>query len=97
MCAWSIAEDRPPLVDGRAEDRLSDRCRENVVEIEVQLRHRADAGAARAVDRDDRLERDLEVVPDPDHPRIDRAGGADSGVEVVADRVWKFHSTIGIR
>ena len=50
---------------GAAEDRLADGGREHVVEIEVELRHRADAGAAGAIDRNDRLEADLEVFVRP--------------------------------
>src|SRR5262249_23904721 len=58
-----------------AEQRPSDRVREYIVEIEVQLDHAADAGAACGIDRDDRLEPDLEGVGGEDHAGIDRAGG----------------------
>src|ERR1022692_1709119 len=62
--AWSVAEDRPPLVGGSAEQRRADRSWKKVVEIDVELHHPADAGAALAVDRHDRLHGDLEGVAD---------------------------------
>ena len=40
----------------------------------MELPEEADAGAAVAIDRDDRFEAYLEIAPNPDHTRIDRAG-----------------------
>src|ERR1700745_4098318 len=65
------------------EQRLSERAREDVVEIEVELPDRPDAGAARVIDRNDRLEADLEVASDPDHARTDRAGDDEVVAEIV--------------
>ena len=50
--------------------------RKDVIEIEVQLSHDADVVAACPVDRDDRFDRQLELVGDVDRAGVDRAGGA---------------------
>src|SRR4029077_8620300 len=62
-------------LDRAAEQRLADAARVDVVEIEVQLRDDADIGSTLPVDRDQRLDTDLEGVTDPQHPGIDGAGG----------------------
>src|SRR5262245_57759617 len=82
--AWSVAEHRPPRVAG--EDRPADRRREDVVEIEVQLADHADAAAAGAVDRYDRLDAELEVLAGPQDARIDGTGRAEPRVECIANR-----------
>src|SRR5580704_6539934 len=82
----SIAEWRPPWCRYGAEQRPADSPRENIVEVEVQLRDGADAGAARAIGRDDRLDPDLEIVSDPDHARIERARDHKAGAGMVLDR-----------
>ena len=72
--------------------------REHVVEIKMQLPEDADAGAAGAIDRHLRLEADLEIAADPDHARIDGAGGDEAVAEIVGDRRRHLRtSTIGIR
>src|SRR6516225_9055663 len=57
-----------------ADQRLPVGLGEDVVEIEMELPEEADARAAVAIDRDDRFEAYLEIAPNPDHTRIDRAG-----------------------
>src|ERR1700693_1013671 len=71
---------------GAAKQRLSDGRREYVVEIKVQLSEHADAVAARGVDRDRRFQADLEIAADPDHARIDGAGGDKTVAEIVGNR-----------
>src|SRR5579863_10055533 len=75
---------------GTADERLSDRLREHVVEIEMELAEHADTAAARAVDRNDRLDTDLEIASDPDNARIDRAGGDVAVAEIVGGRRRKL-------
>src|ERR1700679_316741 len=85
--AWRTSEAELAGKSRRAaEQRLSDRGREHVVEIKVQLPENADAGAAGAVHRHLRFETDLEVATDPDHARIDRAGGDEAVAEIIGDR-----------
>src|SRR5207245_11766463 len=57
-----------------AEQRAPERRREEVVQIEVELRTDADVFPCIGVDRHHRLDADLEVSPRPDDPRIDGAG-----------------------
>src|ERR1700757_2652432 len=49
------------------EDRPPDRVREQVVEIEMQLKQRADAVALALPIGNDRLGADLIILPGPDH------------------------------
>ena len=51
--------------------------RETVVQIKVHLRDYADAAACAVIDRNDRLDSVLEVLPRPDDSGIDRARGLD--------------------
>src|SRR5580704_4426614 len=89
----SIAEWRPPWCRYGAEQRPADSPREHIVEVEVQLRDGADAGAARPIDRDDRLDPDLEIIADPDHAGIDRARDheVDAGLVRNRRRELAFH------
>src|SRR5260370_10927711 len=84
-CAW-LTSKRFCGSDGAAEDRLADRGGEQVVEIDVQLRQRADIASAVAVDRNDRLQPDLEVIADVDHAGIDGAGRPQSGAGEIRGR-----------
>jgi hypothetical protein len=63
---------------------------EDVVEIEVQLADDADPRAAVAIDGNYRLEANLVISPDPDHARIDRAGGDKTIAKIVRDRGCKL-------
>src|SRR6476646_8113385 len=64
----------------RPEDAVERRPREDlrqdVVQIEVNLREGADVLADVVVDRNDRLEPELEIPPEPDDPRVHGAGRA---------------------
>ena len=62
----------------------------------MQLGHDADRCRS-PVDRDHRLDADLEVVSDPDHARVDGAGRAVPEVSVFETGVWKLASTSGMR
>src|SRR5258708_5424678 len=84
-CAWLTSE-RSCGSDGAAEDRLADRGGEQVVEIDVQLRQRTDIASAVTIDRNDRLEPDLEVIADVDHAGIDGAGRPQSGAGEIRGR-----------
>src|SRR5579872_359678 len=68
-----------------AEQWLSDAPREHVVEIEMQLSNDPNAGAALAVDRDHRLQPDLEITSDPDDAGVDGASGRIGVAEIVGD------------
>jgi hypothetical protein len=67
------------------EQRPTNRGREHVVQIKMQLAQETDAGAAGMVHRDDGLRSDLEVSAHPDHPWIDRADGDRAVAEIVGD------------
>ena len=56
----------------------------------MQLPEEADAAAAVAIDGNHRLKAHLEIAPDPDHARIDRAGGDKAVAEIVRDRGCKL-------
>src|ERR1700726_2640191 len=77
----------------RSEQRLPDGAREYVVQIEMQLRYGAYAGATRSIDRDNGLHPDLEIGPDPDHSRIYRSGDDEVVAEIVCNwrRELRFH------
>src|SRR5215468_1674467 len=81
----SVAERQPPCCGRAAEQRPADTPGENVVEVEMQLRHQTHTGAAGAVDGNDRLDTDLEVVADPDDAGVDRARRSDPGEGIVGD------------
>ena len=53
--------------------------------------------AALTVDRDHRLDADLEFVADPDHAGIDGAGGHRAGAQRLLTGVCNDASTSGIR
>jgi hypothetical protein len=57
--------------------------RENVVEIEMQLGEDPNAGAAVAVEWNDRLDTDLEIASHPDHTGIDRPGRHKTVADIV--------------
>src|SRR3954452_5499255 len=59
-----------------SEDGPAERMRENVVDVEVQLRDKADAVAAALVHRKNRLGGELDMLPGPDEAGIDRPGRA---------------------
>src|ERR1700686_2765099 len=73
--AYSVPWKGACWLDIVAKDRPADAVRIDVIEVEVQLRDRPDIGAALPVDRDQSLDGDLKCISDPDHPRIDSAGG----------------------
>src|SRR6202035_5555808 len=70
----------------RADEGLADGLGENVVEIKMQLPDHADAVAALGIDRNLRLKPNLEIAADPDHARIDGAGGDEAVAEIVGGR-----------
>src|SRR5215831_11349912 len=74
-----------------AEQRPADRCREHIIEIKMQLAEETDAGAAGVIHWDHRLSTHLEIGADPDHTRIDRAGGDRAIAEIVGHRRRKLH------
>src|SRR5262245_49209231 len=51
----------------------------------MELTKKADAGAAGAVDRDYGLRPDLEIIPHPNHARIDGTGSECAIAEIVGD------------
>src|SRR3954453_22016527 len=70
---------------GRLEDRPPDGVREDVIQVEVDLPEEAKVTPAVTIDGDQRLKPDLDLLPSPDHARVDSAGRA-LPVEVVGDR-----------
>ena len=65
--------------------------RETVVQIKVHLRDYADAAACAVIDRNDRLDSVLEVLPRPDDSGIDRARGFSTGAAVKRSFERHFH------
>ena len=79
-----------------AKQRPPDGGREDVVEIKMQLAENADAVATCPVDRELRLQPDLEIATDPDHTWINGAGGKKAVAKIVTGvDIW--NSTIGIK
>ena len=92
MFAWfaPLECEHSRLRASRADQRLPVALGEDVVEIEMELPEEADAGAAVAIDWNHCLEAHLEIAPDPDHARIDRAGRDKAVAEIVRDRSCKL-------
>src|SRR5215472_5803251 len=89
ICVRMVRSSRIGFVGCRryaADQRLPVALGEDVVEIEMELPEKTDAGAAVAIDWNHRLKADLEIAPDPDHARIDRAGRDKAVAKVVRDR-----------
>src|SRR5437016_14314594 len=84
--AWSIPWKGAGRLNRPAEDGPAYAARIDVVEIIVQLRDHADIAAALAVDRDQRLDAELERVADPNDARIDGAGRRGSRCQRVRHR-----------
>src|ERR1041385_3647937 len=59
-----------------AEDRCTERMREDVVDVEMQLRGDADVVPGGAINGNDRLDAKLHGLSRPQEARVDGAGGA---------------------
>src|SRR5438128_10245649 len=71
LCARQVA-----VTSSIAKNRSTDGLREQIIEEEMQLRDPTHAATAATIDRNDRLDRELDVLARPDDSRIHRACGA---------------------
>ena len=78
---WEFSRRRPG-----ADQRLPERGRENVIEIEMQLSDHTHPAAALIVDGKDGFDADLEITSDPDHAWSDESGRHEAVAKIVGDR-----------
>ena len=88
--------ERACRLDGAAEQRFAGAAGVDIIEVKVQLRDDAVA-AAWAIDRDQRLDVELEGVADPNHAGTDGAAAHPSRRQVFATNVCRLASTSEIR
>lgn len=88
--------ERACRLDGAAEQRFAGAAGVDVIEVKVQLRDDAVA-AAWAIDRDQRLDVELEGVADPNHAGTDGAAAHPFRRQVFATNVCRLASTSEIR
>lgn len=94
---WLInSAERACRLDGAAEQRFAGAAGVDIIEVKVQLRDDAVA-AAWAIDRDQRLDVELEGVADPNHAGTDGAAAHPSRRQVFATNVCRLASTSEIR